>query len=256
MDEIPLGWHTDLDVLQKSGSRVTSSDGFVIVETPDNPGYYWGNFLYVTDPALAGRPADCLALMSRVFPDAHHVAIGLPSAPAPGLWEGFGVEVERDEVLAAAVVPAGRELPDGYVTRHLAGDDWEQVLRTEVAGSGTQDVDAYTDFARRRIDSQQAMVASGEAAFFGVFAGEDLAADLGIVLCDDGARYQSVGTVPQHRRRGLASHLLWLAGQWARERGARRWVIVVEPDSDAARLYRRCGLVKVAESWQVFRGVV
>ncbi|MCB0898226.1 MAG: GNAT family N-acetyltransferase [Actinobacteria bacterium] len=256
MAEMPLGWRTDLDVLQKSGTRVRSSDGYVIVQTPDNPGYFWGNFLFITDPALAGRPADCLELMTRTFPDAHHVAIGLPAPPAPGLWEGLGVDVERDEVLVATEVPAGRDLPVGYVARPLTGDDWEQSLRNEIAGSQTQDMAAYADFARRRIDSRQSMAAHGEAAFFGVFAGEELVAELGIVLCDDGARYQSVGTVPGHRRRGLASHLLSVAGRWARDRGATRWVIVAEPDSDAARLYRACGLRPVAESWQVFRGSI
>ena len=68
MSELPLGWRTDLDVLTRSGSTITSGDGHLIVRTPANPGYYWGNFLCVTDPGLARRPQECLALMSRAFP--------------------------------------------------------------------------------------------------------------------------------------------------------------------------------------------
>lgn len=256
MHELSLGWRTDLDVLRQSGSRIRPADGYLVVETPDNPGYYWGNFVLVTDPGLAERPRECLTLMAREFPSAGHVAIGLPAAPDPQAWEGLDVDLERDEVLGADRPPQGPDLPPGYVARPLAGDDWEQSLRNEVAESGAADPVAYADFARRRIASRQGMVADGVAVFVGAFAGEELVADLGIVLCEDAARYQSVATVPAHRRKGLASHLLQVAGQWAGTRGATRWVIVAEPGSDAARLYRACGLEPVDESWQVFRGGV
>ncbi len=254
MDGLPLGWRTDLEVLRLAGSRITAGDGYLVVETPDNPGYYWGNFLYITDQALAGRPADCLALMARTFPAAAHVAIGLPSPPVIADWRGLGVEVERDEVLSSDAPPGGRDLPPGYVVRPLVGGDWDQSLRNEVAASDASDIEAYSDFARRRIASRQAMVAAGHAIFAGVFAADQLVADLGIVLCAGAARFQSVATVPDHRRRGLASHLLQWAGHWARDRGATRWVIVAEPGSEAARLYRACGLGPIDESWQVFRG--
>ncbi|MFN8214077.1 MAG: GNAT family N-acetyltransferase [Candidatus Nanopelagicales bacterium] len=256
MDEIPLGWRTDLDVLSRSGSHITDAGDHLVVETPDNPGYYWGNFVLVTNPGLAERPRDCLALMEREFPSAGHVAIGLPAAPDPQAWEGLDVDLERDEVLGADRPPRGRELPTGYVARPLAGDDWEQSLRNEVAESGAADPVAYADFARRRIASRQRMVAHGDAVFVGAFVGEELVADLGIVLGEDAARYQSVATVAAHRRQGLASHLLQVAGEWAQGRGTTRWVIIVEPGSDAARLYRACGMEPVDESWQVFRGGV
>lgn len=125
-----------------------------------------------------------------------------------------------------------------------------------MAESGAGDVAAYVDFARRRNASRQSMVANGDACFFGAFFGEQLVAELGIVLCDGLARYQSVATVPGHRSRGLASHLLQMAGEWARGHGADRWVIVAEPGADAARLYRACGMRPVDDSWQVFRGVI
>jgi len=256
VDEIPLGWRTDLDVLSRSGSHITDAGDHLVVETPDNPGYYWGNFVLVTNPGLAERPRDCLALMEREFPSAGHVAIGLPAAPDPQAWEGLDVDLERDEVLGADRPPRGRELPTGYVARPLAGDDWEQSLRNEVAESGAADPVAYADFARRRIASRQRMVAHGDAVFVGAFVGEELVADLGIVLGEDAARYQSVATVAAHRRQGLASHLLQVAGEWAQGRGTTRWVIIVEPGSDAARLYRACGMEPVDESWQVFRGGV
>lgn len=254
MHDVPLGWRTDLEVLRRAGSQITDSADHIVVRTPDNPGYYWGNFVYIRDPATAADPAACLALMRRSIPGASHVAIGLPGPPDVAAWRALDLGVECDEVLASERPPAGRDLPDGYHARQLRdADDWEQAVGQELREAGSPADPDYEDFVRRRVDSRRRMVATGGAAFMGAFWGDRLVADLGIVLCDGLARYQSVETDAAHRRRGLASHLLQLAGEWARDRGATRWVIVADRGSDAARLYRSCGLDPVGHSWQVYR---
>jgi GNAT superfamily N-acetyltransferase len=78
-------------------------------------------------------------------------------------------------------------------------------------------------------------------------------ADLGIVRCGTTARYQSVGTDLDHRRRGLASHLLGVAAAWAGERGCDRWVIVTEATNPAGRVYRRLGFAPDVGSAQAYR---
>ena len=254
MHDVPLGWRTDIEVLRRSGAHVTESAGHIVVRSPDNPGYYWGNCVYVRDPAVAADPAECLALMRRSVPGATHVAIGLPGPPAVAAWQVLGLSVECDEVLAADRPPAGRVLPEGYHARALAGaGDWEQAVGKELAEAGYPADPAYEVFVRRRVDSRRRMVSRGDAAFMGAFRGDRLVADLGIVVCDGLARYQSVGTDPAHRGRGLASRLLQMAGEWAGERGVRQWVIVADRGSDAARLYRRCGMLPAGLSWQVYR---
>lgn len=80
------------------------------------------------------------------------------------------------------------------------------------------------------------------AAWFGAFTPSGvLAGSLGLVRLADVARYQSVLTDAAHRRRGIARHLLVVAGEWAAGRGASRLVIVAEADSAAGRLYARAG---------------
>ena len=81
-----------------------------------------------------------------------------------------------------------------------------------------------------------------------------LVADLGIVRCGRTARYQDVGTDDGHRRRGLASHLLGVAAQWAAEGGCDQWVIVTGATNPAGRVYRSLGFEPDTGTVQAYRG--
>jgi ribosomal protein S18 acetylase RimI-like enzyme len=106
----------------------------------------------------------------------------------------------------------------------------------------------------------------GIAKFFGAFdpAGRcesgplhsgdaTLVASLGIVRVVDVGRYQDVQTSPAYRKRGLARALLATAAQAAIAGGAERVVIVVEPDSPAARLYARAGFREIERTTSACR---
>ena len=256
MDELPLGWRTDLEVLGQSGSTITAASDHILVETPDNPGFHSGQLILVTDPGLAADPGRCVTLFHDELPGADHVAIGLAVGPPADTWSGVGLAIETEEVLRCAKPPASPPLAAGYSARKLSSDsDWQCSLHAEIAEyerTGGRDA-GYQQFARQRTWTRRQMTEAGCAAFFGAFAGEELAADLGIVMCGATARYQSVATVFRHRRRGLASHLLGMAGAWTESEAADEWVIVVEPGSDARRVYVRAGMGPDSWSWQAYR---
>ena len=96
-------------------------------------------------------------------------------------------------------------------------------------------------FANAKAKAQRALSESDVGAPSGAFADDLLVADLGIGRCGTTARYQSVGTDEEHRRRGLASHLLGVAARWAADQGCDRWVIVTEATNPAGRVYRSVG---------------
>jgi GNAT superfamily N-acetyltransferase len=258
MRELPLGWRTDLEALRFSGAHLTRHDDYIAVRSPDNPGYYWGNFLMVTRWALAGDAAACVAAFRAEFPDAGHIAIGLPGRQDAAGWERQGLTYEVDEVLCARMPPALTGAPEGYESRQLHSvEDWERCARADIVEHvrvGGQVTAAHTEYTHARMRSRGVVTDAGAGAFFGAFAGGELVADLGIVVCSEGvARYQSVSTAHSHRRRGLAAHLLGLAGRWALRQGATRWVIVAEPGSEANLLYRRLGMQPCDVSCQAFR---
>lgn len=254
--DLPPGQRTDLGILRLQGAQIDDRGDHLVILSAQNPRFHWGNFVLVT----SGDPQDAdrwVGIFAAEFPQADHVAISLPQLPDEDSYAAHGLGVETDDVLTSTSLPLLRPLPEGYVARELTSDDdWERVVRRAVAendATGEHEPVGFERFSRDQAAARRALVASGQAAFFGAFAGEELVAELGIVLLGDVARYQSVGTQQEHRRKGLAGHLLGVAARWAAERGAREWVIVTESTNPAGRLYKSLGFTDAAQMVQAYR---
>jgi ribosomal protein S18 acetylase RimI-like enzyme len=263
MDVRSLGYRTDLMVRRLAGSSIHQADGYLVVRTPQNPGFYWGNFLLVPPPsatAPTAPPAPTNAAPATVgawadvfaaeFPGADHLAIGIDqtTAPVAGSLNGAldGLEVTVSTVLTAEGLrrpPSPTGQPE---LRSLTGrDDWDQALELHVA-VGEEDgatTGAHRTFLERKNDEARLLAGTGRAAYFGAFLGGRLCATLGIVADTGGvARFQTVETLAHFRRRGLAGSLVALAADYARDvLGSRLLVIVADPDGPAIGLYRSLG---------------
>ncbi len=79
MDISSLAFRTDLAMLEHSGSLVEDRGTHLVVRTPDNPSYWWGNFLLLaTAPAdTPTRPQAWLATFEAEFPEARHRTFGV-----------------------------------------------------------------------------------------------------------------------------------------------------------------------------------
>ncbi len=257
MRALSPGWATDLAVLELSGSTVEDRGDHLVVRTPDNPLYHWGNCLFVTDPETVEDAQRWVDTFHATYPGAGWVAIGLTRLPSDtGAWAGLGLELELDDVLTTRTLPLQTPLPDGYVVRRLDGADWEQTVGRAMAENertGESEPVSHEAFLRARTSTRRALSDREVAAFFGAFSDGVLAADLGIVRCGTRARYQNVGTDEAHRGRGLASHLLGVAARWAADRGCDEWVIVTEPTNSAGRVYRRVGFEPDEGNAQAYR---
>jgi GNAT superfamily N-acetyltransferase len=257
MPDIPPGWQTDLAVLELTGSTIEDRGDHLVVRTPHNPSYHWGHFVFVTDEQAVDDALRWVQVFSAEFPDATWVAIGMIRMPADvEAWTDQGLELELDQVLTTSTLPRQTPLADGYSVHSLQGSDWAQSLaRSLVANerSGEHEPEGFGRFSARRVQAQRELCERGDAAWFGAFADDVLVADLGIVVCGPTARYQSVGTDPEHRRRGLAAHLLGVAARWAAGQGCRRWVIITEATNPAGRVYRSVGFEPDVGNAQAFR---
>lgn len=259
---LSLGVLTDLAICQLAGGTVDERDGYLVVRTPDNPTFFWGNFLQILDAPGAADVEGWVAVFGREFPGAEHRAFGLPASSDPAPWIALGYEYDAEETLVAEAQPGRTEAPTGYAIRQLEGDDWDAYWRAEMADNaetGRYAPEVHEPYARRQAAARRRLTERGLATFFGAFHPADgLVASLGIVKCPPIlgraglARYQHVGTASAHRNRGLASHLIGEAAAWASDASA--WVIVTETTNLAGRLYRAAGFTPTELHAGVLKG--
>jgi ribosomal protein S18 acetylase RimI-like enzyme len=242
-----LGYRTDLLLLALGGSEVTDVGSHVVVRTPANPTFWWGNFLLLPSAIGAGELDGWLKVFASTFPNAKHVAFGIDSVDgSAGDAEELaaaGFEVERSTVMSArSVVPPARpNTTSAY--RVLSGDgDWEQLVGLSL-GANPMDMDGYEEFVRRREAAHRAVVEAGHGQWFGAFDGNRLQASLGLLTDGSGvARFQDVQTHPDDRGRGIASTLVHTASTYGfEELKAETLVMVADPEYLAIRIYRALG---------------
>lgn len=263
MDVVSLALRTDLAVAALDGT-VDDRGDHVAVATPDQPHFYWGNYLVIAPPPT---PATATAWLTRAAAarcaGAAHVALAIDArdgALAPAVTAALvaaGATVETmiamtcDRPLTAPA-PAGVEL-----RRFDRPSDWDALFALSITID--PDTPAMRTFLTQRIAARARAAARGAVRWWGAFADGALVASAGVVPLADCARYQDVQTHAAWRRRGVASAVLAAIADEVREGGRdrggggatensladARLVLVVGEDNAAARAaYQRLGFVE------------
>jgi GNAT superfamily N-acetyltransferase len=262
MDVTSLGFRTDLMLRRMTGSAVEDHGSHLVVRTPANPGFWWGNFLLFGRPPGPGDGARWAGLFAAEFPDAAHLALGVDGTEGalgdPAERERLGVTSEVLTVLTSSrPAPPARPEPQAVLRPLTGDDDWAQAVELRLAC--TPELAGLPDhrrFAEWKTAQARALCEGGHGVWFGAFADGRLLAGAGLFGDGGGlARYQDVETHPDARRRGLASHLVHRAGRWALDRfGAGTvLVIVAEPDYHAIGIYRSLGFADTEQQVQLTR---
>jgi GNAT superfamily N-acetyltransferase len=252
-----LGYRTDLMVRRLAGSSVEDRGHFIVVRTPQNPGFHWGNFLLWPGPPGEAGIEEWITAFGEEFPPATHLTFGIDGTEIPDGHERSapgGLVADTSVVLTSDRVPEEGAAIGTPTVRPLRSDsDWQEEHRLRITlDEGDQPLSpVHLEFLRRGNDEARRTVEAGHAEYFGAFTGDRLCSVVGIASDGRGvARYQNVGTHPDFRRRGLASLLLARAGSFGMEAfRARLLVIVADHDSRAAGLYRTVGFVPVEGQW-------
>ena len=249
MEVMSLGFRTHLMICRLSGSRIIDRGDHLVVQTPENPSYWWGNFLLLASSYDGRDPERWLSQFEAEFPQARHVAIGVDGTDGDttriaDLVRCGSLEIEVTSVLTAASVhePARPNRTAEYRSLHT-DDDWAQAVELRAAVDREQDSPEHRQFLERRQAAMRGVAESGHGQWFGAFVDGRMRSGLGVFSDGTGtARYQTVDTHPDFERQGLAGTLVYEAGRYAREQmGASQLVIVADPDYVAIRVYRSVG---------------
>lgn len=249
-----LGYRTDL-IFARFDGHIIERERYLVIRTPTNPSFYWGNFLLFDRPPENGD----LVRWSQLFaaeigspPSVLHQTFGWDSLHGevgevqPFLLAGF--QLIHSTVHTASQVDQPARPNTNIHVRPLSSDaDWQQALDNQVRCREPQfEEKSFRKFMQGQMNRYRAMSAAGEGVWFGAFSGPQLVADLGIFHDGEFARFQSVETHPEFRRKGIASTLVYQAARYAYTNfGIKSLVIVADHDSAAARLYQSLGFKPV-----------
>ena len=256
MNIASLAFRTDLAMLEHSGSVVEDRGTHLVVRTPDNPTFWWGNFLL-----LPAAPADVdgarawLAEFEREFPQARHRTFGVDGrdgdAGRLAPFAELGMSTEWSSVMTATSVHEPPRPNPGATYRRLeSDDDWAQQVDLDMAGEepGTHTL----PFVTARAEAERRLVDAGYGAWWGAFEDGRLLASMGLFTASPGlARFQNVKTRPDARGRGLAGTLVHRVSRYGfDELGAHTLVMVADPAYLAIRIYRSVGFADTERQLQ------
>lgn len=250
------GWATDF-ILHRFDAEVIERDDCLVVRTPANPTYYWGNCLVLprlpADDELAHWLARFDAEITQRQPASRHVAIGIDDEfrgerrPA---WEaaGFALKVNHMLALVAGVQPPLPRAPRGDVLLRpldlaTEGDALAEVEMTDAEGFEPV---GYRAYLLKQHERYLAMQDAGLLRWFGLWCDGRLAATCGLMrdcaAVGASGRFQRVVTHAQWRRRGLATSLVHGVCRWGFEQWrVRELYMGADPADVAIGIYRSVG---------------
>lgn len=272
--ELSVGWRTDLNFARFDGELIERAD-CIVVRTPSNPTYWWGNFLLFDHAPQAGD-AD---VWSRRFEteiashqnESRHTTFGVDAPegfelPADFAQRGFSLYASNVLTMRREQLRAPRTaLPAGFRAAALKlPDQTREAVELQVLcdGGEHEPIDSYRLFRQRQMARYESMARQGLGDWFGVFtdaaSGAQIVADCGLFHGGQGGdglgRFQHVETHPAFRRRGLCSVLIHAVCADAFERlKLHTLVIVADPLDVAIGLYESLGFERGAGSWHIER---
>jgi GNAT superfamily N-acetyltransferase len=257
-----LGFRSELIFHRSDGEVIDlrTRHGCLLIRTPSNPTFFWGNYLLFDRAPVAGDERRWQALfeelIERVQPASTHRAYGWLQDAAGDVDAFLAAGYTRND---ATVLHATRlrPVPAPAIAARLrpfaSEADWAMQLDDDVAFRDPAHEEAhYRAFCERRNARWRALIAAGRGQWFGAFVAdgghERLAASLGVFAeaqPEEGerlARFQNVLTHPEFRRQGLCRALLAFAAHYAQHTlRADRLVIVAAAGEMPEQLYRAVG---------------
>lgn len=258
-----LSYATDCIVHRHDGF-VDEHDGFWAIRTPDNPSFWFGNFLLFSKAPKLGDFAKWHTQHAHVFGDTlNHLTFGWDE-DAPGyitefITAGFRSVPGLNLTLNAA--PHAVRINPDLVVRPIKSDaEWEAVAVSQIEVDRT-DFDYPEDdgeFRRSQVIAARKLAEHNRGDWWGAFAGEKLVGSMGLYFDEARklGRFQYVTTSPRHRRQRVCTTLLNHVTRHAFEHVGVKTLVIHTGDEDhnhAKDVYQNFGFRPTSKSYAVTR---
>ena len=267
-DELRIGWRTDF-LVHEGAAQILERGDCIVVRTPGNPAYYWGNFLVLPEAPVDDALDHWLQRFAQEVatgqPLCQHVAIGV-SAPYVQQqlprWREAGFDLHVSVVMRLVPGELQRDVKParGSVTvRPLDfAHEIDALIELECSDAHGFEIAGYRQYRQRKFTRYAELHAQGRLHWFGLWCDGVLAASCGLMRehAQPGstARFQHVMTHPQWRRRGLCTALIEAVSAYGMDTWCcQQLVMLADPSDVAIGIYRALGYQEVDSEWALQR---
>jgi hypothetical protein len=173
-----LGFRTDL-FFHRANGEVFDRGEYLVVRTPKNPGFFWGNLLYFAQAPKEGDQDLWQALFQKEFADmdVHHLAFAWEGSEKGIPFENFALEptvtMTGSEFLKPKVWNA-----NVHVRPLISEQDFAAALENQVRSRENHfEETEYRLFVKRKQEAYRALIQAGKGYWLGAFLGKKLCGD-------------------------------------------------------------------------------
>ncbi len=232
---------------------------YLIVKTPSNPDFFFGNFALFFEAPRPGALERWKTIFRREFDDCpavKHLAF-LWDSPSEGIGDASefgreGFKVNFSVVLTARSVHAPPKSNAQVEVRPIVtGAEWNEVVESQIRSKAAEYEEAsYRQFKERQMARYRAMSEEGLGHWFGAFLDGKLVGDLGLYRDGTVGRFQSVETDPDFRRQGICGRLVHESAQYGLQKmSLTDLVMVADEHHHAAKIYESVGFAPTAKEY-------
>ncbi len=244
--------NTDLHINRFSGT-VTDKGDYIVVHTPSNPGYYYGNYLVFNKPPGKNDYEKWMALFKKEIYDKNHsnhvlfrwdTIIGDTGYVSKFKENNF--DIEENILLSTHVVNQPLHYNTEITIRVLKTDsEWEMAINNQILcrdENTSGSLPDFTKFKQKQFEQYRLMCKNKLCEWFGVFIKDQLVADMGVFLVNGAGHFDNVGTAPEFRRQGICGSAIYkISKQYLDSKKAHTLMMVADENYHAARIYESVG---------------
>jgi GNAT superfamily N-acetyltransferase len=248
-----LALRTEIMFAELDGDVLDRGD-HVVVRTPSNPTFFWGNFLVLpVAPTVAALEVDgeLMRLFEEQFPSTRHRLFAWDDIAAGGFdptpFAGVGFRSDNEtSLLRLEDIDALRSPRQSMTIRATRQDEWPSVFALlDRCMTPMERAALYREFLRLQVARYARFVEAGHGDWFGVFDDDTLVGTCGVFSRAGLTRYQVVCVDEAWRGRGVAMALVAHVASFALQRWNVPVLIGAAPGSQAERIYSRLGFAPI-----------
>lgn len=259
--QLSLGFRTEM-IFHRFDGIVLDRGEYLVVKTPSNPSFYFGNLLLMFEAPRLGTLEKWKKLFRKEFedmPEIKHFTF-LWDSPSEGIgdvtelgMEGF--RVDFSVVLTARSVHEPKKSNSRVQVRPIStGSEWREIIEAQILSKSADFTEeAYRSFKEKQMARYKAMSEQGLGHWFGAYLDGKLVGDLGVYRDGTVGRFQSVETHPDYRRLGVCGRLVFEAAKFGLEQmSLTELVMVADENYHAAKIYESVGFVPTMKEYSAF----